>query len=140
MPVTLAIAALLTWIITAVFGFTMLGLWLSKGGLPAAQSDTAIPTRLVPPLIFSHFLLAAGGLVLWIVYVIIHSYILGWIAFGLLIVVAILGDVMFLRWRRSRKEATPEARFPVAVVYSHGLFAVTTIVLVLLTALGIGVS
>ena len=75
---------------------------------------------------------------MWIVYVIIGSAILTWIAFGLLVLVAILGDVMFLRWRRSRTEGTPEARFPVAVVYTHGLFAVTTIVLVLLTALGIG--
>jgi hypothetical protein len=136
----MAIAALVTWILTAALGFTMLGLWLSNGGLRAAQSDATIPTRLVPPLIFSHFLLAAGGLVLWIVYVIIDSDILAWVAFGLLIAVAILGDVMFLRWRRSRKEATPEARFPAALVYGHGLLAVTTIVLVLLTALGIGGS
>ena len=136
----MAIAALITWIITAVFGFTLLGLWLSKGGLRAARSDARIPTRLVPPLIFTHFLLAAGGLVVWIIYMIIDSDILTWVAFGLLIVVAILGDVMFLRWSHSRKEATPEARFPVAVVYTHGLFAVATIVLVLLTALGIGGS
>lgn len=134
----MGIAALITWIVTAALGFTMLGLWLSKGGLRAAQSDATIPTRLVPPLIFSHFLLAAAGLVLWIIYLIIDSDILTWIAFGLLIIVAILGDVMFLRWRRSRKEATPEAHLPVPVVYVHGLFAVATIVLVLLTALGIG--
>jgi hypothetical protein len=134
----MAIAALVSWIVTAGLGFTMLGLWLSKGGLRAAQSDATVPTRLVPPLIFSHFLLAASGLVVWIVYVIIGSAILTWIAFGLLVLVAILGDVMFLRWRHSRTEATPEARFPVAVVYTHGLLAVTTIVLVLLTALGIG--
>ncbi|BAS14233.1 hypothetical protein AHiyo8_25360 [Arthrobacter sp. Hiyo8] len=67
----MGIAALVTWIVTAVLGFTMLGLWLSKGGLRAAQSDASIPTRLVPPLIFSHFLLAAAGLILWIVYLII---------------------------------------------------------------------
>ncbi|WP_211880252.1 hypothetical protein [Pseudarthrobacter albicanus] len=77
---------------------------------------------------------------LWITYVIINNGILGWIAFGLLVLVVILGDVMFLRWRHSRKEGTPEVRFPVAVVYGHGLFAVTTVVLVLLTNLGIGGS
>jgi hypothetical protein len=47
---------------------------------------------------------------------------------------------MFLRWRHSRTEATPEARFPVAVVYGHGLFAATTVVLVLPTAPGGGGS
>jgi len=134
----MAIAALITWIVTAGLGFTMLGMWLSKGGMRAAQSDAAIPTRLVPPLIFSHFLLAAAGLIVWIVYVIIDKDILTWIALGLLVIVAILGETMFLRWRHSRTEATPEARFPVAVVYGHGLFAAATVVLVLLTALGIG--
>ncbi|KRE50936.1 hypothetical protein ASG92_26305 [Arthrobacter sp. Soil736] len=136
----MGIAALVTWIITAGLGFTMLGMWLSRGGLRPAQGDAGIPTRLVPPLIFSHFLLAASGLVLWIVYLIIDIDVLTWIAFGLLVIVAILGDVMFLRWRRSRKETTPEAHLPVPLVYVHGLFAVTTIVLVLLTALGIGGS
>jgi hypothetical protein len=33
-----------------------------------------------------------------------------------------------------------EAHFPVALVFGHGLFAATTLVLVLLTALGIGGS
>jgi uncharacterized membrane protein YidH (DUF202 family) len=63
-----------------------------------------------------------------------------WIAFGLLVIVVILGEMMFLRWRHSRREATPEARFPVPVVYAHGLFALITVVLVLLTALAIGGS
>lgn len=134
----MGIAALVTWIVTAALGFTMLGLWLSKGGLRAAQSDASIPTRLVPPLIFSHFLLAAAGLILWIVYLITDINFLTWVAFGLLVIVAVLGDVMFLRWRRSRKDATPEAHLPVPLVYVHGLFAVATILLVLLTALGIG--
>jgi Tfp pilus assembly protein PilN len=48
--------------------------------------------------------------------------------------------MVFLRWRHSRREATPEARFPVPVVYAHGLFALITVVLVLLTAHGIGGS
>ena len=43
-----------------------------------------------------------------------------------------------MRWRRSRSEGTPEARFPLAIIYGHGLFAVATVVLVLLTALGVG--
>jgi uncharacterized membrane protein YidH (DUF202 family) len=73
-------------------------------------------------------------------HVIIDNESLTWIAFGLLVIVAILGETMFLRWRHSRREATPEARFPVPVVYAHGLFALITVVLVLLTALAIGGS
>ncbi|WP_412538256.1 hypothetical protein R8Z50_20635 [Longispora sp. K20-0274] len=134
----MALAALLTWLVTAVLGFTMLGMWLAGGGLGAAQESGVTPTRLVPPLIFGHFLLAASGLVVWIVYLIVDEHALTWVAFGLLVLVATLGDVMFLRWRRSRTAATPEARFPLPLVYGHGLFAVTTVVLVLLTALGVG--
>ncbi|GIG60048.1 hypothetical protein Lfu02_44200 [Longispora fulva] len=131
----MAVAALITWLVTAVLGVSMLGMWLAGGGVRAAGGT---PTRLVPPLIFGHFLLAASGLVVWIIYLIVDKDALTWVAFGLLVLVATLGDVMFLRWRRSRAQSTPEARFPVALVYGHGLFAVTTVVLVLLTALGVG--
>jgi len=134
----MAIAALVTWLITAVLGFTMLGIWIAKGALRAAGSTATVPTRLAPPLVFGHFLLAATGLILWIVYVITDTEVLVWIAFALLVVIAILGDVMFLRWWRSRRDPTPEARLPVAVVYGHGLLAVTTIILVLLVGLGVG--
>jgi hypothetical protein len=79
----------------------------------------------------------AIDLALWIVYVIIDSDIPTWIAFRLLLVSVVLGEVMILRWRHSRKQAAPEARFPIAVIYGHGLLASTTIVLVLLTAAGI---
>jgi hypothetical protein len=34
-----------------------------------------------PPLILSHFLLAAAGLVVWIIYLIADKDALGWIAF-----------------------------------------------------------
>jgi hypothetical protein len=88
--------------------------------------------------VFGHFLLAAAGLVLWIVYLVLGTEILPWVAFALLVVVAVGGDVLFLRWWRSRGEDTAESRFPRPVVYSHGLFAVATLVLVLLVALGIG--
>ena len=54
-------AALITWVITALFGFTMLVIWLRHGGL-RQQTGGKIP----PWLIISHFLLAASGR-LWIV-------------------------------------------------------------------------
>jgi hypothetical protein len=56
---------------------------------------------------------------------------------------------MATRWRQGRPAAEaaagqtgsdlpPEQHFPVAVIGLHGLLAVATLVLVLLTALGIG--
>jgi hypothetical protein len=72
---------------------------------------------------------------------------LAWIAFVLLVPVALLGFTMFARWLPTyrTRTATPadppaERHFPVAVVGGHGLFAVATVVLVLLTALEVGGS
>lgn len=139
------IAALITWVITALGGFYMLGSWISHGGVRGGTSHLPVP------VIFGHFALAALGLVVWIVYVIADMEALAWTAFGLLVPVALLGFLMLARWipvYRARaaagvsaggEQAVPaERHFPISVVLGHGLFAVVTVVLVLLTALGIG--
>jgi hypothetical protein len=136
----MAVVALLTWLVTATLGFTMLYLWISKGGLKAAQGGTEGSSRFAPGLVFGHFLLAAAGLIVWIVYVVADTEALTWIAFVVLIAVAVLGDLLFLRWWRGRGSSAVESALPKPIVYTHGLFAVTTIVLVLLTALGVGES
>jgi hypothetical protein len=129
----MAIAALITWLITAAGGFVMLGTWISQGGHRPGGT-----TRLPPGLVFSHFPLAAAGLVLWIIYLIAGGDALAWVAFVLLLPVALLGFTMFGRWLSSRRQDTAESRFPVPVVLGHGLFAATTLVLVLLVAVGVG--
>jgi manganese efflux pump family protein len=158
------IAALVTWLVTAAGGVVMLGVWLSRGGArsPAATTGATAarsaagaaglpveaPTRLRPPLVFGHVLLAVAGLVVWILYLANDSDGLAWTAFVLLVPVALLGFTMFARWvaagdhhRNAAAGASrPESHFPLPVVIGHGLFAVTTVVLVLLTALGIGGS
>jgi manganese efflux pump family protein len=142
-------AALITWVLTAGGGFVLLGIWLSRGGM--RQEFPEGGSRIRPPLIMSHFLLAAGGLVLWIVYLVDDSTTLAWIAFAALLVVALLGFTMFAIWlqrRRSRgpvvEAVTPgtpaEQHFPVSIVGLHGVLAATTLVLVLLTAIGVGGS
>jgi hypothetical protein len=137
-------AALISWVVTAGGGFVLFGLWFRHGGM-----DQREPGRHIrPPLILSHFALAATGLVLWIVYVATDSDALAWIAFVLLLVVAILGFTMFAVWwqRRQARVSTSSAdvpgepaeqRFPAAIVALHGLLAVTTLVLVFLTAVGV---
>ena len=136
----MAIAALVTWVVTAGLGFSMLYLWISKGGVQAARGGTERSSRFAPGLVFGHFGLAATGLVLWIIYAITDTEALTWVAFVFLIAIAALGDLLFLRWRRGQASSTVESSLPKPVVYTHGLFAVTTIVLVLLTALGVGES
>lgn len=134
----MGIAALVTWLVTAVIGFTMLGMWVARGGLRAVDDRAAATSRFAPGLVFGHFLLAAAGLVVWIVYLVTDAEALAWLAFGLLVVVAILGDVLFVRWYKGRGLGMVESGLPKALVYTHGLFAVTTVILVLLTALGVG--
>ena len=141
-------AALVAWVLTAGGGFVMLAIWLARGGMRQRE-----PGRIKPPLILSHFALAATGLVLWLIYLANDSHTLAWIAFALLLVVALLGFTMFAIWMRQRQgqaavtqaatatsgPAQPaEQRFPVAIVGLHGLAAATTLVLVLLAALEVG--
>jgi hypothetical protein len=146
------IAALITWVVTALGGFYLLGTWIQRGGIRQQQSGTS---RLPAPVVFGHFALAAIGLVVWIIYVVADKSVLAWTSFGLLLPVALLGFVMLARWipvYRDRSAAgapvpspargtggtvPAERHFPLAVVLAHGLFAVVTLVLVLLTALGI---
>jgi hypothetical protein len=148
----MSVVALVTWVVTAGLGFFMLATWVRGGGVrvgaaSASSARAAAPTghpsgtRFPPPLVFGHFLLAATGLVLWIVYLATDSHALAWVAFVILLVVAGAGDVLFLRWYRDRGRSAaelPEQGIPTPVVYLHGLFAVVTIVLVLLSALEVG--
>ena len=129
----MSLAALITWLATAVGGFVMLGMWIARGGHRPGSGS-----RLAPALTFGHFALAAIGLVLWIAYVALDQRALAWVAFVVLLPVALLGFVMFARWIPARRTSAAESRFPVPVVVGHGLLAATTLVLVLLAALGVG--
>jgi hypothetical protein len=139
----------------------MVGRWITAGGLHR-QRDGA--TRFPAGLVFGHFGLAAAGLVLWIVYLALDIHVLTWVALVLLVVVALLGFTLFARWLPTRRPAAAvpaslragasrhggdvradvagadpdEGHLPVPVVATHGLFAVASLVLVLLAALGVG--
>ncbi|RMI31336.1 hypothetical protein [Nocardia stercoris] len=142
----MGIAALVLWLLTAVGGFVLLGTWIAKGG---AHQPTN--SHLPPAVVFGHFLLAVVGLILWIIYLAVDTRALAWISFVLLLLVAVLGLGMFVRWLpvyRARVEVDSgpltatsppaERNFPVMIVAGHGVFAVTTVVLVFLAALGVG--
>jgi hypothetical protein len=131
----MAIAALITWLVTAVGGFVMVGRWAAAGG---HRPDSA--TRLAPGLVFTHLALAAAGLVLWIAYLVVDRDLLAWIALILLVPVALLGFTMLARWLPARRDRGADSRVPVPVVAGHGVFAVATVVLALLAALGVGGS
>jgi hypothetical protein len=140
------IAALVAWVVTALGGFVLLARWIAHGGLRGQRTKTS---RFPAPLVFGHFLLAAAGLVVWIVYLAADRAVLAWTAFGILAAVALLGFTMFARWIPVHRAAVPgaapestppEGQLPVPVVVAHGFLGAATLVLVLLAALGVGGS
>jgi hypothetical protein len=101
------------------------------------------------PVISTHALLGMSGLLLWIGYLLVGKERLAWAAVLVLGAVALLGLLMAARWIRVYRAfaapgpsltrsvtAPPERSFPLPVVVAHGILAVTTLVLVLLTVLG----
>ena len=144
----MSIAALITWLVTAGFGSFMLARWIGHGGLRRAGGAA---THFPPARVFSHFLLAAAGLIVWILYLVTDMSILAWVAVADLVLVALLGGLLVRQWAKDGRAAMSTGRrsdaadldlaeqhIPRMPVVLHGIFAVSTLVLVLLTALRVG--
>jgi hypothetical protein len=127
----------------------MLMRWVSRGGL--RRGGTAASTHFPPARVFTHVGFAAVGLVVWIGYLMTDRSVLAWIAFADLGLVAVLGGLLVRRWAKDGRAAMSrgpqpmglevdlaEQHIPRGPVVLHGIFAVTTLVLVLLSAVGIG--
>ncbi|MGW0769379.1 hypothetical protein [Streptomyces sp. NPDC002676] len=98
------IAALIAWMATALGGFILLVRWISRGGLRQQQSRT---THFRAPVVFGHFVLAAAGLVVWLIYLAADRAALAWTSFGIFVAGAILGFTMFARWIPVYRTAAP---------------------------------
>lgn len=152
--------ALIAWFITALGGLYMLAVWLIENDATNQGSASRLPL----PVILTHMGLAVTGLAVWVAYLLLDRRALAWTALVILGAIATLGVAMFARWipvyrtagvvagpvkvpLGARAEPVPgipaaggtpaEGNFPLLVVVAHGTFAVTTVVLVLLTALGV---
>jgi hypothetical protein len=144
----MSIAALSTWTVTILAGLVLFVIWIIEYD---RDFQSAAATRLPVPVISTHATLGMGGLALWIVYLAVDDERLAWATVAALGAVALLGLIMAARWIRvyrtfadpgpsfTRNFAVPPERsFPLPVVVAHGILAVTTLVLVLFTALRIG--
>ena len=158
--------ALIAWFVTALGGLYMLVVWLIEND---ATDQRHAASRLPLPVIVGHVTLALTGLAVWVAYLLLDRDALAWIALCILCGIALLGFTMFARWIPVYRTADvpvatpvlvpgggaagpalaaaqvtdgtpPEGNFPLVVVVAHGTFAVSTVVLVLLTALGVGGS
>jgi len=151
----MATEALAAWIATAGVGGSLVWIWISRGGWRQVRQDRK---RLRPRLVLAHVSLAVAGLGLWIAYIVTGERVLRWVCLGVLVGVASLGSTGYYVWQKrrlGRLKATPshwdlppamlasrhipaEQFFPASVVLLHGVFAVVTVVLVLLVALDVG--
>lgn len=133
----------MTWLLAALVGVYLLRTWLVNGGLRTRHETQR--SRFSPYLILGHAGLAALGLTVWIGFLVVDAVPLAWLALAVLAPIATLGFTMFGLWiraghgRPSGRHAygprhAAEDNFPPPAVLAHGIFAVSTVVLVLLTA------
>lgn len=125
-------AALAAWILAAGAGAYLLLIWVAHGGL--STKVTRFPLLLVA----GHPLAAVLGLAMWIAYLVTARSGYAWAAFCALLVVVLQGFMLFTRWlvgRGGRHARGAEQAFPATAVALHGGIAVTTVVLVFLTAM-----
>ena len=141
----MSVVALFTWMATVLVGLLLLVIWLMEYDRDF-QNEAA--TRLPIPVISTHALLGLGGLMLWVLYLLVDQERLAYATIAVLVAVATLGLIMAVRWIRvyrafdnpnpslSRNVAVPpERHFPLPVVITHGILAVTTLGLVLFSVL-----
>ena len=139
------VVALFAWLLTVFGGLILLMIWIIEYD---SEFQSTAATRLPVPVISAHGLLAVTGLMLWFGYILADRDELAWASVAILGVVAVLGLVMAARWLRvyrrfakpgpslvKQKTVPPERNFPVPVVIGHGLLALVTITLVVLTTL-----
>ena len=132
----LRLAALAAWLSTAAAGAYLLAGWLAASRTQRRRRPGG--------LVFSHFALAVAGLGVWIAFSATGSRVLGWVAVGLIILIAGLGMGALTAALSqpspgpapARDAAPARARTPVAVIAGHGVLAATTILLVLLATIG----
>jgi hypothetical protein len=146
----MSVVALFTWIATVLFGLLLLVIWLMEYDRDY-QNEAA--TRLPIPVISAHALLGMGGLLLWAIYLLADEERVAWATVAILSTVACLGLIMAVRWigvyrAYAAPEASlnrsiavpPERHFPLPVVITHGLLAITTVGLVLFSVFFAGGS
>jgi hypothetical protein len=153
-PVTLGRFALGTWLITLALGLWMMSRWILRRRLPHTRAGRL---RRPPALNAAHLALASTGLVIWIVYLATRVTGLAWAACVLLLPVAGLGmGLVFVppsvspadsaaaqalsaaaAGDRAGGDSSRSGRPPVFAVAAHIAFATATILLAVLTAIGV---
>lgn len=154
---SLSLAALAAWIVSAAAGLYLLAGWLAHGGWRRRHIRAA---GLPPLVILGHAGLAVAGLGIWIAFAASGVPALAWTAVGLTLLIAGLGMATLvtglpepaesaaagpakaagsgppLATRAAAVAAPAKVRMPWPVIAAHGVLATATIMLVLLAAIG----
>src|SRR4249920_3972671 len=75
----MGVAALISWLVTALFGLYLLAVWLIENDVTGRG---AAASWLPAPVIVGHVLLALSGLVFWVIHLLSGSEAAGWAAGG----------------------------------------------------------
>jgi hypothetical protein len=89
----------------ALWGATMLGgayMFMVAAGISRPAGESA-HSHWPSWLMFVHASLAVGGAAMWVGYMISHAHVLTWLSFVDLLVVAGLGDLLFVSWFKARR-------------------------------------
>jgi hypothetical protein len=148
--------AVATWAATAAGGLGLAAIFLRHGGPRQSERDAIGPLR-----VFPHVGLAVAGFVLWIIYAITDSDVVGWIgAIGIMLAFLIAGTFLLTREQHRRRDLArlqagsaaaagvdvtgaripAESFIPIWLASGHGLLGAGTLVLVLLDLAGVGGS
>jgi manganese efflux pump family protein len=144
----IGIAALIAWLLTAALGGVLLLMWVAHSpSRPLRRGRRPVYNRPPPyiprPMIVAHVLLAVLGLAAWTAALTLAVEQFAYAALVAVLVVALLGAGMFVRWLGSRRArrvsrahsaAPAESRLPTLVVLGHGMLGAATLLLVVLSA------
>ena len=108
---SMAIAAMVAWVVTASIGFYMLRTWVTRGGL---RRQLATGAGVPPAVVFGHASAALTGLLIWLGFVKTRSDLLAWLGVAVVAAAIALGVCTVALW-------TP---YPVAVPPAATLAAV----------------
>jgi hypothetical protein len=146
------LAALAAWLATAIPGAYLLTGWLARDGRRRVIPRPGVPSA-VP---IGHAALAITGLLIWIAFTVTSAAALAWADVGVTWVIAGLGMATLLAASSEQRvigtstqgaalvvvtktSTTPfPTRAPVIAIALHGILATLTILLVLVSAVGIG--
>ncbi len=92
---SMGLAALIAWLLTASIGGYMLRTWVARGGL---RRQRATGEGVPPPVVFGHASAALAGLTVWISYLISGWRPLAWIGVALVCAAISLGICTVTLW------------------------------------------